>query len=251
MIFFFGDIHGYYSEAQTVLSRAVKSCGKPSQIIQVGDLGFGSWQGKTVKWNRKEHSDIPINFIDGNHENFDDLQNYVSENNINHIARGTSLEIDGLRFLFCGGATSHDRHGGYNPYTNQKVKPRIEGYNWWREEKIASADIYRCLDTATPDVIVTHECPLEAFETLGILSDDAQAIDDRKLLQTLLDEFRPKTWIFGHYHEKMDFVVNETHFYCCPQIGPTDFGGSHKTFLKYDKTFEWVSVDKRGKGVSK
>lgn len=239
MTFVFGDIHGYYYDAEVVLNRAIKKYNTPDQVIQVGDYGFGEWQGVTHTWRRKDKS-FPIYFIDGNHENFNDLEKYIPQNNIIHQVRGSEKIIEGKKVLFCGGGTSIDR------------MYRKENKSWWPQEKITVQDIEKCLKCENPEVVITHECPDCVFEELPLNGkiDNIDCINDRKLLQVLMDEFKPKVWIFGHYHIKFEAELNGTKFYCCPDVGPDDYYEKHKTILKWDgDNFEYISLDKRKKKV--
>lgn len=241
MTFVFGDTHGYFYDAETCLYRAVKRCGKPEQVIQVGDYGFGTWSGVNAEWHRdRADQSIPIKFIDGNHENFVDLAKYQTKNNIIHLPRSHVEMIEGNKTLFCGGGTSIDK------------MYRKAGKSWWPEEKITVKNIDDCLLAAEQlagiDVIVTHECPDKMFNKLPLdgFIENNDALNDRRLLQVLMDQLKPKVWIFGHYHFKYELELEGTKFYCCPMVGPKDFEGSHLKILKWENDdFEWLDLNKR------
>ena len=72
-------------------------------------------------------------FIDGNHENFEQLNSYaveqwnggkvhIIEDNMIHLMRGQIFTIDGLKFFTFGGAYSIDKMS------------RAEGISWFPEE---------------------------------------------------------------------------------------------------------------------
>lgn len=153
MIFVVGDIHGefehFWRNVNHMIDRLQE---KPSMIIQVGD--FGWYPGTSKRWTND--LDIPVHFIDGNHENFD----YLATNppagvkNLHHIPRGTVMEIEGKLFAFCGGGESVDKayrvlHGDHK--------------SWWAQERVTPADCQKVIDAVAGrhvDYLITHTPPL-------------------------------------------------------------------------------------------
>lgn len=223
MILYIGDVHGRFHLLNSLIEKFISTHGKPSQIIQVGDLGYGF---PTDPCYVPRDKTIPFYFIDGNHDNHDKLKKYRTQNSVHHIKRGTLQTLENQRVVFCGGGTSIDRIY------------RIEGVSYWRDEVITAKDIEKCLLHKTADLIVTHECPKDFFEYLELpfFIEDPSCEGDRSLLNVLKEELKPSTWIFGHYHEKHENTVDNTKFYCLPDI-------TTRVVLKYvEGKYEWVDL---------
>lgn len=157
-------------------------------------------------------------FIDGNHENFDIL-NELKESqpnkkiidissNIHYITRGTKLFIktdEGVKnILFCGGADSVDKFR------------RIPHLSWWENETITQKDIDKCLQHNEVDYIITHCCPFDIFKEYSIYLITRADIDQDKvnhssemMLNQVKDNVKYNKWFFGHYH--VDIQLDEKH----------------------------------------
>ena len=101
-------------------------------------------------------------FVDGNHENFDWLEEFPVDDcfggqvqrcgeNILHLMRGEIYTIEEKRFFVCGGATSTDQ---------EFRKPHV---SWWPMENVTNAEKEHALDNldsnGSVDFILTHTCP--------------------------------------------------------------------------------------------
>ena len=154
-------------------------------------------------------------FIDGNHENFEQLNSYaveqwnggkvhIIEDNMIHLMRGQIFKIDGLKFFTFGGAYSIDKMS------------RAEGISWFPEE-IPSREEYEEgwknleKEDFQVDYILTHTAPRDVAAAMGYgeLSDDE--VELRQYLQRVADETEFQKWYFGHFHE--DAEVEEV-FVC-------------------------------------
>lgn len=157
MLAFLGDIHGEdralrYAHDQALANGA-------TALIQVGDFGwFANTKAKFARWRWE----LPIYWIDGNHESFKLLEkdapmpDTINEvlPNVWYVPRGLTLELDGRRLLFLGGGGSVDRH------------LRIQnGWHWESAEAITDADVDRALTQPTPDLVVVHCPPQSAIRT--------------------------------------------------------------------------------------
>lgn len=133
------DIHAY---AQQMLWSAQRARANGACIlIQVGD--FGVW-GKDLPYLIKaaKQSPIPIYFIDGNHEDFGIIDEWIAQmdeegssvyhllkDKLIYVRRGSILQLDGRTIAFLGGAASIDKAGerhfqqrAYDDY-GELVKP--------------------------------------------------------------------------------------------------------------------------------
>lgn len=187
MIRFIGDVHG---DPKAYL-RAI---GDAERSIQVGDFGLG--------FTRMPVAGPGHRFIRGNH----DCPSLCRERP-DWIADGT-IE-DGMMFI--GGATSIDR------------EYRIEGVSWWPDEQLSTPQLERMVDLYQrhrPRIMVTHECPASVAREL-FLRHYKLAIEDRsdtrEAFEVMLSIARPEVWIFGHWHEWRDKVIDGTRFICLPE----------------------------------
>lgn len=153
--------------------------------IQLGDLGCGFAELPP-----------PVDghyFIRGNHDSPD-----IARSRPDYLG---DFGMMGAMF-YASGAASIDRD------------QRTPGFDWWADEELGESD----MDAATrlyaerrPNIVVTHCAPREAELRIGAAWRGSRT---SHWLQRLLEIHRPSVWVFGHYHEAHDFVVNGTRFIC-------------------------------------
>ena len=137
MIYITGDTHQNIdiSKLNTKNFPEQKELTKSDYVIICGDFGMVWNNSKEEMYWRKwlEKKNFTTLFIDGNHENYELLNEFpviekfggkVQEigKDIFHLMRGEIYTIDGKTFFCMGGAESTD-----------KVY-RIEHISWWKEE---------------------------------------------------------------------------------------------------------------------
>ena len=263
MIFVTGDIHGNTERFSHSNFKAQKHMTKNDYVIVLGDFGV-IWDYAHKSTSEKYRLDELNNrsfttlFIDGNHENFNRLNQYpVVEWNggkvhqirdsIFHLMRGEVFNIDGYTFYTFGGAASHDIEGlatkeerekDYtagilqidDPNIHEKTRMckhsnrfyRIEDISWWREEMPSLEEM---------------EYGLSNLEKSGnqvdfVLTHDAPSsflpfliakFDNDKLnryLETVRQTISYKNWYFGHHHKDMVLPTGEECLYhSIKQIG--------------------------------
>lgn len=207
MIYITGDTHRDIDFDKLKVFFKNKKIKTHDYLIILGDAG--------IIWNKNnedtikmyESLNIKILYIDGNHENFDILNNlpcvsildacaHKVSNNIYHICRGEILFIDGITFLCIGGAESIDK------------LYRTENVSWWKDERIIDCDIDNakynlCKYNNKVDYVLTHCAPELIVKKLGFKCDDSvvQLTNIHKVVKT-------KKWFFGHYH--IDKTFNKT-----------------------------------------
>ncbi len=165
MVFVTGDTH-YPTDAGKLFKRKkgfpVESLQKTDYVIVLGDFGlFWRKRDKYNARNMRQIQELPYTllFLDGNHENFDWLEEFpVIEKfggkvqwcgkNILHLMRGEIYTIDEKRFFVCGGATSMDQ---------EFRRPHV---SWWPQENLSIAEERKAIEnldhTAEPiDFILT------------------------------------------------------------------------------------------------
>ena len=174
-------------------------------------------------------------FVDGNHENFDRLMDYLVEEwqggkvhkirpSVIHLMRGQVYEVEGKKIFTFGGASSHDIDGGIlkldDPDFKKKKKAldkgwkpyRINHLSWWKEELPSTEEmeegrknLQNCNNEV--DFIVTH---CASSSTAALLSHGLYKPD---FLTDYLEEIRQtvkfKKWFFGHYHDNRNVNAEE------------------------------------------
>lgn len=219
MVYLCGDIHGTLDIQKLIDFFETE---KPDTIedrflIILGDTAICWDDGQHDRKVRDILSALPVSavlFIDGNHENFDLLEEYPLvkwngglvheiDSGIFHLIRGQVYEIDGKTFFTFGGACSTDKDR------------RRRGINWWPEERPCEEEYERGLEALeansfSVDYILTHTAPREVVYELG--GDDCQDENElRNYLQKIADWTDFIAWYFGHFH--VDESIDDI-FFC-------------------------------------
>lgn len=214
MIYIIGDTHIPIDIKKLSAKKfpQQKNLTKNDYVIICGDFG-GVWDGSNeekywINW-LKEKSFTTL-FVDGNHKNFDMLNNLPEEEfcggkihkvdeGICHLMRGMVYNIDGKKIFTFGGASSYDK------------EYRKEGKSWWKEEMPDEKDY----DTARKnleahnhkvDYIITHCAPTSIQQMLSI---QYSADELTEFLEEVKNTVSYKKWFFGHYHR--DVVIDGKH----------------------------------------
>ena len=209
-IFVTGDIHADYDYKKIKQFRQLLKDELTLQdyLIVCGDFGI-IWDGDRHDRYFKKHvyGNFPctILWIDGNHENFDELYKYPSgewnggkvhfiTDRIIHLKRGEIFSINGLKFLAFGGAKSTDR--GYDTGDN---------VGWWPQELPTAEEMQNARNNLqannnTVDYILTHDAPGYVLKEHFFIERPSDPV-----LSGFLDELAAtvdfKGWYFGHHHE--------------------------------------------------
>ena len=193
--------------ADTVVSTAQRSGAE--RIIQLGDFGYwprhstGRSFLATVA-SGVERAGIPVDFIDGNHEDHGVLQRratapYEVAPGVRHLPRGHRLEHGGVHFLALGGAHSVDRN------------VRTVGVDWFPDETLDLGDLERAETGAAVDVLLAHDTfsgydlpttlPAEKIPS-WLTREFAASRAHRELVRSVVDAVHPQLVVHGHYHSR-------------------------------------------------
>ncbi len=210
---FAGDWHGNTLWAvDTIVALAEKGV---RVIVHCGD--FGIWPGPQghnylrLVNNALIHCDITLGVVPGNHEYWNYLDQIslrrgfglvrlglsaLTPSRIVYLPRGYRWAWSGVRFAAFGGAVSVDRHS------------RMEGVDWWPQERVTYGDVRRLVDAGPVDVLVCHDRPsgaplpaLEATRHLWPADVLAEADGHRELIQQAVDGTGARLIVHGHYHD--------------------------------------------------
>lgn len=200
-------------------------------IIICGDCGVIFDKGNSDAHCKRIYSryNCTFLFVDGNHENFDELNKYdvimykggkvhkITEN-VYHLLRGQVFTIEGKKIFTFGGAVSTDQ--GY----------RKDHINWWQDELPSKEEMDEGLKNLEKvdnkvDYIISHDGPLEATKIIMTLQGcyDGRPIYGgneeiirknelklRKYLQEVANNTEFKYWYFGHWHD--DRRIDDKYF---------------------------------------
>ena len=228
MIYITGDTHGGFQRFGSKYFPQQTQMGRNDYMIICGDFG-GLWDGgqKDQHWlDWLAEKPFTTLFVDGNHENFDALDEYPVEQwhggkvhkirpHVIHLMRGQAFELQDRTFLTMGGAQSHDIVDGilnmdsldfyerYDSLRRNRGQFRINHISWWQDELPSDGEYAEArqmleqLDWKV-DYIITHCAPTAIQQKIN-----ANFKPDK--LTDFLEEIRNRSqfhyWLFGHYHD--------------------------------------------------
>ena len=241
MIYITGDTHGHidiFPKLNTQSFPAQKEMTKDDILIIAGDFGVPWGNTKQDKHLITEYNsrNFTTCFVDGNHDNFDLLNQFPTErwhggnihkvsDSIIHMMRGEIYKIEGLTFWTFGGARSHDIQAGIfekeDPLYKEKTKRlehmylltrslkysyRTNHIDWWKEEMPSKEEMDYGWENLKKhnfkvDFIITHTPPTSILAQMGIHEHDPLTDYLQKVKQ--MTDF--KCWYFGHMHVDKPF----------------------------------------------
>ena len=205
-IYICGDTHGWI-DSDKLFDNKNSLCENDFLII-AGDAGF-VWQNSKYEINlRKQLYKLPytILFVDGNHENFDLLNQYKVQNwnggkvhKINdkliHLMRSQIFEIEDKTIFTFGGAISIDK------------EKRAEFISWWRQEVPSFIEQWQAIEKLNNcgnkvDYVITHEMPFSSL--MKMVDPSCRFMFENDVQKQFLDDIKLildyKHWYCGHHH---------------------------------------------------
>lgn len=214
MIYITGDTHGTLDvEKLCCLRDKHDDLSADDYLIICGDVAVCGLNGEDDQEVRDIFNSLPVTvlFVDGNHENFDDLNSFpisswnggdvhFIEERIIHLMRGQVFRIDGKTFFTMGGAHSID-YMYREPYVD-----------WYPEELPDENELELGIQNLNKndwqvDYIITHTGPTNVIAEMGyeyFNKGNGKENDFRRYLQSIADRTDFKKWFFGHFHEDLD-----------------------------------------------
>ena len=204
MIYITGDTHGDIDNQKLKSYFAKRYVTREDYLLILGDVAI-VWSEIDDYIYEYEWLGPTIIYIDGNHENFELLNQFpVVEykgarchritKNIYHVLRGEIIDINGLSLFCMGGATSIDKH------------LRENHISWWEEENITDEDVLNGLNNLKKvdyqvEYVLTHAAPSSVVKKMFGYKTDSNT--------ELLENFKKKIifnhWYFGHYHQNKKY----------------------------------------------
>jgi len=220
MIYITGDLHGGIdiSKLNAKNFPQQKLLDKDDFVIVTGDFGlvFDNSKEELFWRNWLLEKNFTTIFCDGNHENFNLLNQFPVEewnggkvhfinDSVIHLMRGQVFTIDDLKFFTMGGATSIDKYR------------RKKGISWWKEEIPSNKEFEEAFNNLDKhnwivDYVISHTCSMRIMQERGYIKEN-NALN--KFFDMLEGDLEYKHWYFGHFHnsigidEKHTMVYNE------------------------------------------
>ncbi len=236
MIFLTGDTHGVLNAAKLSIANfpEQKGLSKSDYLIICGDFG-GLWYGDSRDeelLNLYEARSFTTLFVDGNHENYNELGKYPTElwhggkvqrirEHVLHLMRGQVYTIDGRTFFTMGGASSAEiwlpkgckrPDGDYvSDISEAYMKYRARGIPVWDDENISKYDLEEGFSNLEAwgyrvDYVLSHGIYAKAQDTLERKFPEWRRRFD--INSEKLDQIREKLeyqyWFSGHIHVDID-----------------------------------------------
>jgi len=160
MILLLGDIHGNFNFLKNQIhTKNITDC----TIIQVGDFGIGFTYKENDKQTLENLNDflkdvnVTMLVVRGNHDNPNFFNGDYDFSNLKLLPDYTTLNLEGINFLFVGGAVSVDRTTRIKENaSNIKYGSRKRCY-WDSESVVYKPEITKTLKDI--DVVITHTAP--------------------------------------------------------------------------------------------
>lgn len=215
MIYITGDTHNLLDIEKIEKFIKTNKVSKDDYLIILGDFGCPSF-GHEIPYDKAyyfwKNIQMQILFIDGNHENFNQLNKYpIKEwnggkihqlgDNIIHLMRGQIFNIENKTFFTMGGATSPDKNN------------RILGFSYFIEEDCSYIETQEALNNLKKvenkvDFILTHTIGNEFLRksmpnNFKMYPEYSGSINN--FLDYIEDIVTYKHWYFGHLHQDLNF----------------------------------------------
>lgn len=224
-----GDLHGQLNGLEAACQKAKNTdC---DLIIQLGDFGFIFNDDMTVHVEKiLSYYQIEMFYLDGNHENFDLMEQmgiyndspflFQVTDHLSYLPRGCRFSLGSASCMAFGGASSIDRAF------------RSHGIDWWPQEAVTQEQIDKVSDEHV-DILFTHDVPGSPPNLMSKLNNSKiskewkeqlpAAEEQRNLLYQLKQKVKPAYIYHGHYHVNYDDVYNNTVYTGITCYGYPDF----------------------------
>jgi predicted phosphodiesterase len=208
-----GDSHCNEYYIKRIIKEAnAHSC---NCIIQLGDFGYWPYTTYGIKFLQtiKDNLNIPMYFINGNHDQLDALplnadEPYQIQENLYYLPNSYKWEWEGVSFMSLGGAYSIDRNMGQLDH------------DWFLEEEITEEQVIKACNHKSVDILLTHDAPscISINTIKGIINgkDILEAQPNRQKLTEVVYTLNPRYLFHGHWHNyyETDITLYEAPYNC-------------------------------------
>lgn len=215
MILFCGDIHGDWKGLlKLIRKRKITN----AHIFICGDIGIGFKGNYDKEIKELGHYNIPfgkdnniVYCIRGNHDDPKYFDGSIFFDNIKLVHDYSIINVEGVKVLCIGGATSVDRY--CRTEGKDYWKDEVFKYNYKAVELIKGVDIL-CTHTAIPPINLGNSIDIGFFKDMDTkLEDDIneEKVKIEALQNNLFQSNNIKNWYHGHFHaSNVDNRINYT-----------------------------------------
>lgn len=211
MIRYIGDVHGKFDQYMEI----VKDC---EYSIQLGDFGFGK------EWTKLYYSGLdPVRHkvCSGNH---DDMM--AVQHSPHWLGDFGEFSLNGRDMFFVRGGLSIDRVYRIGEQLGGSCK------SWWSSEELDFEFLYRAFlqyKEVKPEIMISHVAPISVKDhlvgsnkkpnTLQRYGFDLGFEENTSIMLDMCFRYhKPKLWLFGHYHNSMDKIINGCRCICLAEL---------------------------------
>jgi len=215
-----GDVHGQIEQADLFTRDAQPYLGIIADAvysIQLGDMGDGQTYEQLIARVDAGHH----RFFPGNHEYYDGLPPHS-------LGDFGPVHWGGVDLFFVRGAWSSDRA--------QLVQlGREQGKTlWFKQEELTDEQMHAALEQyapARPWIVLSHDAPTHVARLAWQNARRFSAPNPKAaftasrttdFLERLLENHRPRLWLFGHHHRDWRHKEGATHFVCVGELSYVD-----------------------------
>lgn len=220
MIYVTGDTHGEHGRFEYKGSAIERTLTEKDKLIVCGDFGYIFMNTEEERQFLKYLAEKPyqILFVDGNHENFNVINEFPVEEwcggkvhiierdaegtpKIIHLMRGQVFTIEGKKVFTFGGAYSKDQY------------MRTPYYSWWPQEMPTDDEMKEAIQNLEAhhyevDYIITHAAPEEMMNLFYRYHQEEKPLNN--FLEWVRESVKYEHWWFGHLHMDEDLWKNQT-----------------------------------------
>lgn len=220
MLYVTGDTHGEEARFQKPNSVIEKTLKEQDKLFICGDFGYISDDSYPERQFLRFLCEKPfqILFVDGNHENFDLIEDYPVEEwcggkvhiirrnregipKIIHLMRGQVFEIEEKKIFTFGGAYSIDKH------------MRRPHFSWFPQEMPTDEEMKEAIANLEKyenkvDYILTHAAPEETMNIFHPYHLEEKKLND--FLEWVCENVEYKHWYMGHLHKDEDLWKHQS-----------------------------------------
>ncbi len=213
MIYITGDTHG---DTDRLSKQELSMLKKDDTLIICGDFGF-IWNNDTKEnqfLNKLEKRKYNICFVDGQNENFDELNNFPVvlwhggrahkvRDNVFHLMRGQIFEIENKKIFTMGGGEDPEFElTDEEDLSDHKEIPSAQ------EMLVGVSNLEK--HGYKIDYIITHEPPAKIRDFLLLTKNQTLRVTSLgAYLNELSQQTEYKKWFFGNMHT--DKFISDSH----------------------------------------